>query len=101
PEFESSCTVWEDAQSALAHLIGVADEVEKLAHAIAAEADPTARRKLEERYDRLQHQLHQHGAYNLDHRIERVLQGLGFATASYNQPVGTLSGGQQNRLLLA
>ena len=101
PEFNSERTVWEEAKSALAHLIDVAAEVERLAHAIAEEADPSVRRKHEERFDRLQHQLHQHGAYNLDHRIERVLQGLGFPESSYAQPVQTLSGGQQNRLLLA
>jgi len=101
PEFRSDRTVWEEAKSALAHLIDVAAEVERLAHAIAAEQDPANRRKHEEQFDRLQHQLHQHGAYNLDHRIERVLQGLGFPASSYEQPVQTLSGGQQNRLLLA
>ena len=101
PEFRSDRTVWDEAKSALAHLVDVAAEVERLAHAIAEETDPAIRRKHEERFDRLQHQLHQHGAYNLDHRIERVLQGLGFSTSSYQQPVQTLSGGQQNRLLLA
>ena len=101
PEFKSNRTVWDEAKSALAHLIDVASEVERLAVAIASEQDPAARRKHEERFDRLQHQLHQHGAYNLDHRIERVLQGLGFPASSYEQPVQTLSGGQQNRLLLA
>ncbi|HZN34207.1 MAG TPA: ABC-F family ATP-binding cassette domain-containing protein, partial [Pirellulaceae bacterium] len=40
-------------------------------------------------------------AYNLDYRIERVLEGLGFAKSTFQQEVAKLSGGQQNRLLLA
>ena len=41
-----------------------------------------------------------HEAYHLDHRIERILFGLGFAESQFQQPVQQLSGGQQNRLLL-
>ena len=63
--------------------------------------DEDERKRLEKQFDRLQHELHQRDAYNLDHRIERILGGLGFSPTSYQQPVDTLSGGQQNRLLLA
>ena len=45
--------------------------------------------------------MQHHDAYNLDYRIERVLEGLGFAKTTFQQEVGKLSGGQQNRLLLA
>ena len=40
-------------------------------------------------------------AYNLDHKIERVLDGLRFRRETFNQPVESLSGGEQNRLMLA
>jgi len=53
------------------------------------------------RFEHIQHQLQHHDAYNLDYRIERVLEGLGFAKATFQQEVAKLSGGQQNRLLLA
>ena len=49
----------------------------------------------------MQHALHLHGAYSLDHKIEQVLSGLGFVARELQQPVEQLSGGQQNRLLLA
>ena len=49
----------------------------------------------------MQHELSHRDAYNLDHRIERVLEGLGFTRENFQQPIEQLSGGQHNRLLLA
>ena len=57
--------------------------------------------RLAARFDYLQQELHRHDAYNLDHKIERVLHGLRFESDAYPQPVESLSGGEQNRLMLA
>ena len=62
---------------------------------------PPIIKRLAERYERLQHELSHRDAYNIDHRIERVLEGLGFTREAFAQPIETLSGGQHNRLLLA
>jgi ATP-binding cassette subfamily F protein 3 len=101
PEFEPGRTVWHEAHSALAAIADLARTSEELAQAIADESDPAERKRLEHRFEHIQHELHHHDAYNLDYRIERILEGLGFATASFRQEVNLLSGGQQNRLLLA
>src|SRR5207247_1461315 len=101
PEFEPGRTVWDEAAAALANIADLARHSEEIAHAIAAEADEAERKKLEHRFEHIQHQLQHHDAYNLDYRIERVLEGLGFGKASFQQEVEKLSGGQQNRLLLA
>src|SRR5206468_2128077 len=53
------------------------------------------------RYERLNELLRHHDAYNIDHRVERVLDGLGFRRADYDRPIETFSGGQQSRLMLA
>src|SRR5262249_20385527 len=53
------------------------------------------------RYDRLNELLRYHDAYNVDHHVERILDGLGFESSDYGRPVGTFSGGQQRRLMLA
>ena len=53
------------------------------------------------RYDRLNELLRHHDAYNVDHQVEQVLDGLGFASADYHRAVRTFSGGQQSRLMLA
>jgi ATP-binding cassette subfamily F protein 3 len=101
PEFEPGRTVWDEAAAALANIADLAKHSEEIAHSIAIEADEAERKRLEQRFEHIQHQLQHHDAYNLDYRIERVLEGLGFAKQSFQQEVAKLSGGQQNRLLLA
>jgi ATP-binding cassette subfamily F protein 3 len=101
PEFAPGRTVWDEAKSALDDLLGLTHEAEELGHAIAAAADPAERKRLEHHFERVQYQLTHHNVYNLDYKIERVLTGLGFAKSVFGQTVETLSGGQQNRLLLA
>ncbi|MGI8980090.1 MAG: ABC-F family ATP-binding cassette domain-containing protein [Pirellulaceae bacterium] len=101
PEFEPGKTVWEEARSALDELLSFSHEAEELGHAMSTVTEDSERKRLERRFEFVQHQLHHHDVYNLDYKIERVLSGLGFTKASYEQPLETLSGGQQNRLLLA
>ena len=101
PEFAPGHTVWDEASAALSDLAEITRQVEQVAVAISEAVDDDERRRLETRFDHLQHELQHRDAYNINHRIERVLNGLGFAAASYRQPVNLLSGGQQNRLLLA
>ena len=102
-ELGAGKTVWEEASSALGHLKELSDRSLELANQIADSASLSAKEtaELEAQYDRLQHQIHQVGAYNIDHKIDRILRGLSFDDAAINQPVDTLSGGQQNRLMLA
>jgi ATP-binding cassette subfamily F protein 3 len=45
--------------------------------------------------------LHFHDAYNIDHHVETVLEGLAFRKEDYDRSVETFSGGQQSRLMLA
>lgn len=50
--------------------------------------------KAQERFDAL-------GGYTLQHRVETVLQGLGFGTSWHNVEIGTLSGGEKKLVNLA
>jgi ATP-binding cassette subfamily F protein 3 len=101
PEFEQERTLWDEARSALDHLLAIAHEAEELGHAIAQSTSDSERDRLGKRFDLLQHELHTRDVFQIDRRIEQVLTGLGFAEASWHKPVTQLSGGQQNRLLLA
>ena len=101
PQFPAGHTVWDEARDALRDLVSLARDAERLAAALAQAEDDVERGRLGERFDHLQHELHHRDAYNLDHKIERVLAGLGFPPETYRQNVEQLSGGQQNRLLLA
>jgi ATP-binding cassette subfamily F protein 3 len=99
--FSDERTLLEEARLGLAPLYALQREAEDVAHAIAGEADGAAREKLQRRYDALQHDLHRHSAYNIDHRVDEVLLGLGFTPEQYDRPMTQFSGGQQNRMLLA
>lgn len=99
--FPPGRTVWEEARSAVAHLIALQREAEAAAGKLASAQDPQQRRRLASRFDFLQQELHRLDAYHLDHKIEQVLAGLGFDASYYDRPAEQLSGGEQNRLLLA
>jgi ATP-binding cassette subfamily F protein 3 len=101
PVFAPGRTLRDEARSALADLLDLQREAEAAAAAIAQSADESEHRRLAARYDHLQHELARQDAFNLDHRIERVLDGLRFSRASFDQPAASLSGGEQNRLMLA
>ncbi|MGV3608489.1 MAG: ABC-F family ATP-binding cassette domain-containing protein [Planctomycetaceae bacterium] len=101
PDFSGERTVWEEARSSLDELLGFSEEMERVGHALAEVTDEYERRKLENRFEFIQHQLQHHDVYNIDNKIQRILTGLGFGPTSYAQPISQLSGGQQNRLLLA
>lgn len=94
-------TLWEEARSGLEDLLALQQEAVAVAQALSTTSHPAEHRRLAARYDALQHELHRRDAYNLDYKIQRVLQGLGFAEKDYRQPVEALSGGEQNRLVLA
>ncbi|MDZ4242187.1 MAG: ABC-F family ATP-binding cassette domain-containing protein, partial [Candidatus Omnitrophota bacterium] len=53
------------------------------------------------RYGDILHELEQLGIYDLEHKAEKVLSGLGFKEADFHRPINNLSGGWQMRTLLA
>jgi ATP-binding cassette subfamily F protein 3 len=101
PLIEPGRTLWLEARSALDALIALQQEAVDVAHALSQTGDPAEHRRLAARYDHLQQELHRRDAYHLDHRIERVLGGLRFDPETFERPVEALSGGEQNRLMLA
>ncbi len=101
PEFRSGATVWSVAREALGDLIRLPELAEKLAHRLAEVDDPAEHERLLERYDRIQAKLAHSDAYHWEHRAEKVLSGLGFSPEWFDRPAEQLSGGQQNRLMLA
>ena len=102
PEPAGDRTLVQELRSALADLDAERLELAALeAEIAAADAAPSpARDELLERYDRRQARFEARGGYEMDLRVDRVLTGLGFTAADRDQPLGTLSGGQQTRALL-
>ncbi|MAT14441.1 MAG: hypothetical protein CMJ46_04140 [Planctomyces sp.] len=68
---------------------------------MATVKDDVQLERLHTRFDFIQHELDRLNAYNIDHRVDEVLQGLGFSEEDYDRQLRTFSGGQQNRVLLA
>ncbi len=52
-------------------------------------------------YDRLQLRFETAGGYDIEHRTDEVLLGLGFSPDQFGHPVNQLSGGQKTRVALA
>jgi len=100
-EFPPGRTLFDEAKSAFDELIAVQGEFESVAEELAACTDETRRKQLSEQFDRLNELLRHHDAFELDHKVENVLGGLGFKEADFPREVLTFSGGQQRRLLLA
>ena len=100
-ELSGAKSVFAEAQSALEELVRAHDDMVATAQALAAATDAAERATLTARYDRLNELLRHHDAYNLDHRIEMILEGIGFQSEDFHRDARTLSGGQQSRLMLA
>ena len=101
PEFVSGKTVMQVAREGLADLEQLARDADRVATQIAEAESEAEREALGKHFDELQHELHQREGYQVEHRVHAILHGLGFHEENFSQPVEQLSGGQQNRLLLA
>lgn len=100
-EFVPGRGLFDEAKGALDALVAAHDDMIRTAERLAAAAEENERKSLVARYDRLNELLRWHDAYNVDHRIEEVLEGLGFGPEDYAKPVEQFSGGQHSRLMLA
>jgi ATP-binding cassette, subfamily F, member 3 len=101
PTFVPGRALFDEARAALDDLVAAHHDLVHTAEALARATSETERNALAARYDRLNEMLRHHDAYNVDHRVEQVLDGLGFVADDYPRPVETFSGGQQGRLMLA
>ena len=101
PDFVPGQTLFGEARTALQQLVAAHDDLVKTADALAKATDDSEKKTLSARYDRLNEMLRFHDAYNVDHHVETVLDGLRFGREDYDRAVDTFSGGQQSRLMLA
>ena len=78
-------------------------ELNELALALsnaAKQDDRSIHDQLLQRYDELQTRFEHAGGYTYEHRVDQVLDGLGFTREQQEAPVMQLSGGQQTRASL-
>ena len=95
--FDTNDSILEVALSAFERVLQLEKEIETLGHELEKTGDE---KTLHEYTDRL-HELETLGGYNIHHKTEEVLQGLGFANADLKRPYKEFSGGWRMRVLLA
>ena len=98
--FPQTATVWEAALDAFESARWAEAEIKGL-EADMSNAEGAELDALFERYSELTSHFELSGGYEMEHRTEQVLAGLGFAEDDYAVPVSRLSGGQKTRLALA
>lgn len=76
-------------------------QLEKEIEALGKELEATSDEKLLHEYSDKLHELEVLGGYNIHHKTEEVLQGLGFENAALTRPYKEFSGGWRMRVLLA
>lgn len=90
--FDSKRTVIEELVEGDARIKALKQEQKELEDAGQADS---------ERYGDILHELEVLGVYELEHKAEKVLSGLGFKEEDFHRPIVNLSGGWQMRALLA
>ena len=91
PLYEEMLTVFAGLQSQRQRLRRMEAEIE------VSEGDPG----LLEQYGKALERFELAGGYEFEHRVQRVLSGLGLGPEEYEKPVDILSGGQKTRAQLA
>ena len=102
-DFEQGRTVLQEAYVAFELLQGFEQKLEQINTALAERTDyeSQAYTDLIEALSDVQHQYEIHGGYVYQGETERILLGLGFTRADFNQMTDTFSGGWRMRIELA
>ncbi len=95
--FDTEESILQVALSAFEKVQALEKEIEK----IGIELEQSSDEALAHLYADKLHELEILGGYDIHHKTEEILQGLGFANADLSRPYKTFSGGWRMRVLLA
>lgn len=95
--FETEDSIKQVAMSAFDRALFLKDEMEKLLHVIETDYSDENLHKLSD----MQHEFEVLGGYEMEHRTEELLEGLGFSTKALDRPFKEFSGGWRMRVMLA
>ena len=101
--FDTNDSILKVAMGAFDKVLALEKELEDLVHEMEAEekaGKPQSEQLLLNYTDKL-HEMDLMDGYNIHHKTEEVLQGLGFANAHLLRPYREFSGGWRMRVLLA
>ncbi len=91
-KYASDCTVMDEMTSGDKEIRGLLDEKHRLEEEHKADSS---------RYGDILEVLEKKGIYEMEHKAEKVLTGLGFKQEDFHKPIVHLSGGWQMRTQLA
>ena len=97
PELERDCTLRQEMLKVFEEQLVLEDKMLMLAEEMETNETP----ELLQEYARIHEKHERLGGYDYEHRINRVLGGLGFSEQDFNLPIQVLSGGQKSRATLA
>ncbi|MFJ7979598.1 ABC-F family ATP-binding cassette domain-containing protein [Lysinibacillus xylanilyticus] len=97
-------TIWTEMLEALPDLLEVEKGLRELEKKMSEPTfidNPKKIEKIMDRYAIKSEWFMQHGGYEMEAKINSILNGMGFGSISQNTPINQLSGGQKTRLALA
>jgi ATP-binding cassette subfamily F protein 3 len=95
--FETEASILQVAMSAFQRQLDLEIEIEKILKVMETDYSDEVLNKLSD----LQTEFDALDGYNIHHKCEKVLEGLGFTTAQLQQPYKKFSGGWRMRVMLA
>ena len=95
--FDTDDSILQVALGAFEQVLLLEKEIEKIGHELEKSSDEA----LAHLYADKLHELEILGGYNIHHKTEEILQGLGFPNADLQRPYKEFSGGWRMRVLLA
>ena len=102
--FDTNETIVQVALGAFEKVLQLEKEIEEIGIQLEKKSDdlqPEVQEKLLHEYSDKLHELETLGGYNIHHKTEEILQGLGFSNADLQRPYKEFSGGWRMRVLLA
>ena len=95
--FETEASILEVAMSAFQRQLDLEVEIDKILKVLETDYSDEILHKLSD----LQNEFDALDGYNIHHKCEKVLEGLGFSTEQLKQPYKKFSGGWRMRVMLA
>ena len=95
--FDTEDSILEVAMGAFERVKQLEKEIEEIGKQLELSGDE----KLAHDYSDRLHEMEVLGGYNIHHKTEEILQGLGFSNDSLHKPYKVFSGGWRMRVLLA
>ncbi len=101
-EFESGCTVWEEAKKAFEELNRLEQQAAKYGDQLGIRTDyeSEAYAEIIDNLHKINERIELLGGYRIDGEIEKVLKGLGFQSSDLDRQTTDFSGGWRMRIEL-